>query len=161
MQLHKDLRAAYAAAGVVPEMAFTRQLSRAWGFSVGRWAEWWRARKIPGAVKDVAGEWRLPEEAAREQFERALGRDVPLPKSTAHPSPSARPQEVAMSLEHLDPDCTGWWRAERVDGVPHVRCTRCRTLHENTGGITFALVMEGVIDELAEDGRRLLDDERS
>ena len=80
----RDLRAAQAATGAVPEMASTAELSRAWGFSVGQWREWAASGKVEGAVKDHAGDWRLPREAAREQFERALGRDVPRAKSTAH-----------------------------------------------------------------------------
>ena len=80
----RDLRAAQAATGAVPEMASTAELSRAWGFSVGQWREWAASGKVEGAVKDHAGDWRLPRDAAREQFERALGRNVPQAKSTAH-----------------------------------------------------------------------------
>lgn len=80
----RGLRAAQGSVGAVPEMASTAELARAWGFSVGQWREWAVSGKVPGAVKDHAGDWRLPREAAREQFERALGRDVPQRKSTAH-----------------------------------------------------------------------------
>ena len=80
----RDLRAAQGAAGAVPEMASTAELSRAWGFSASQWREWAAAGRVEGAVKDHAGDWRLPREAAREQFERALGRDVPRSKSASH-----------------------------------------------------------------------------
>lgn len=80
----RDLRAAQAVVGAVPEMASTAELSRAWGFSARQWREWAVAGDIPGAKKDHAGDWRLPREAAREQFERALGRDVPRTQPTTH-----------------------------------------------------------------------------
>ncbi len=91
-----DLRAAQVAVGAVPEMASTRELSRAWGFSVGQWREWAASKKVVGAVKDDAGDWRLPREAAREQFERALGRDVPRVKSTTHLPAAHGPRKKAI-----------------------------------------------------------------
>jgi hypothetical protein len=64
-----------------------------------------------------------------------------------------------MMLEHLNPDCTGWWRLEYVDGVPHVRCNRCGALVENTGGIGGQLAMEAdlttALEQLTEEGRDL------
>ena len=53
------------------------------------WADWKDPNKATpirkgNAYADHAGDWRLPRDAAREQFERALGRTVPRAKSTAH-----------------------------------------------------------------------------
>jgi hypothetical protein len=80
----RELLEALAKAGDVPEMASTVALSRAWGFSARQWREWAIEGLVPGAKKDEGGIWRLPREAAREQFERALGRDIPRSKSVSH-----------------------------------------------------------------------------
>lgn len=79
-----DLLEAMTKADGVPEMAGTVELSRAWGFTPRKWRQWAAEGLIPGAKLDDSGNYRLPRDAAREQFERALGRDVPSPKSTSH-----------------------------------------------------------------------------
>lgn len=79
-----DLIEALSRSGEVPEMATTVQVARAWGFSPRQWREWAAAGLVEGATKDEGGSWHLPRTAAREQFERALGRDLPRPASTAH-----------------------------------------------------------------------------
>lgn len=94
-QLPKDLQVTFTCtvgelvdalsrAGELPEMPTTSELSKAWGFSARQWREWAMDGLIPGAAKDEGGTWRLPREAAREQFERALGRGIPAPPSTKH-----------------------------------------------------------------------------
>jgi hypothetical protein len=79
-----DLLEARERAGGVPEVASTVELARAWGFTPRKWREWAAEGLIEGATLDEGGSWRLPREAAREQFERALGRDVPQRASTSH-----------------------------------------------------------------------------
>lgn len=79
-----DLMEAFSGGAAVPEYATTVQLSHAWGFPARKWREWAASGKIEGASCDEGGAWRLPREAAREQFERALGREVPPPASTSH-----------------------------------------------------------------------------
>jgi hypothetical protein len=79
-----ELLDAMAKGGDVPEAASTVELSRAWGFPARKWREWAASGLIEGATVDEGGSWRLPREAAREQFERALGRDVPRPARTSH-----------------------------------------------------------------------------
>lgn len=80
----EDLRGALAAAPVVPELATTRDLARAWGYTPRQWREWAAAGAIPGAFRDPGGTWRLPRAAAREQFERLLGRGPAPVRSTSH-----------------------------------------------------------------------------
>jgi hypothetical protein len=79
----KELLKAFAHAEDVPEIATTSEVSRAWGFSPRKWREWASGGLIPGAVVDEGGNWRLPRMAAREQFERALGKST---TSTPHPT---------------------------------------------------------------------------
>lgn len=79
-----DLLDALSRAGDVPEVASTVELARAWGFTPRKWREWAAAGLIDGAVQDDGGSWRLPRSAAREQFDRALGRDVPRRFTTSH-----------------------------------------------------------------------------
>lgn len=80
----RDLIGALSRAGDIPEIATTVELSRAWGFSPRKWREWATDGLIQGAVLDDGGTWRLPRDAARDQFERALGRNTPRPRSVSH-----------------------------------------------------------------------------
>lgn len=79
-----DLLEALARSDELPEFPSTVDVSKAWGFSPRKWREWAAQGLIPGAKIDDNGHYRLPREAAREQFERALGKDVPEPARTSH-----------------------------------------------------------------------------
>lgn len=96
-----DLLNAMARSGDVPEVASTVELSRAWGFTARKWREWASAGLIEGAVLDDGGSWRLPRAAAREQFERALGRDIRLTWRPDRPPPGF-PASARAALASLD-----------------------------------------------------------
>jgi hypothetical protein len=94
-----DLMAAFSGGAAVPEYASTVQLAHAWGFPSRKWREWAAAGLIEGAVCDNGGAWRLPREAAREQFERALGREVPPPASVSHLPKAHGPRKKRPRVE--------------------------------------------------------------
>jgi hypothetical protein len=92
-----DLVEALSRGALVPEYATTVQLSHAWGFPARKWREWAAAGKIEGATCDEGGAWRLPRDAAREQFERALGRNIPRPASVSHLPKAHGPRQKRTS----------------------------------------------------------------
>jgi hypothetical protein len=55
-----------------PERVSTAWCARELGYSSRKWRQWCEGGKVPGAVKDGGGRWRLPVAAAREHFERTL-----------------------------------------------------------------------------------------